>query len=137
MAEFRLNQEEKERIPTIMRVLDLTYEEAVDLLKCDRAIDKGEHMDFDISKEQEKEVRKMLKHETMSGARTFEKRPKQPKEKKINEPKKAFIEDLVAWLGESEDYANIEIVNAERQVKFTIGEDTFELTLVQKRRPKQ
>ena len=136
MAEFRLNQEEKERIPTIMRVLDLTYEEAVDLLKCDRAIDKGEHMDFDISKEQEKEVRKMLKHETMSGARTFEKRPKQPKEKKINEPKKAFIEDLVAWLGESEDYGNIEVVNAERQVKFTIGEDTFELTLVQKRKPK-
>ena len=136
MAEFRLNQEEKERIPTIMRVLDLTYEEAVDLLKCDRAIDKGEHMDFDISKEQEKEVRKMLKHETMSGARTFEKRPKQPKEKKVNEPKKAFIEDLVAWLGESEDYGNIEVVNAERQVKFTIGEDTFELTLVQKRKPK-
>lgn len=136
MAEFRLNKEEKERIPTIMRVLDLTYEEAIDLLKCDRAIDKGEHMDFDISKEQEKEVRKMLKHETMSGARTFEKRPKQPKEKKINEPKKAFIEDLVAWLGESEDYGNIEVVNAERQVKFTIGEDTFELTLVQKRKPK-
>ena len=136
MAEFRLNQEEKERIPTIMRVLDLTYEEAIDLLKCDRAIDKGEHMDFDISKEQEKEVRKMLKHETMSGVRTFEKRPKQPKEKKINEPKKAFIEDLVAWLGESENYGNIEVVNAERQVKFAIGEDTFELTLVQKRKPK-
>ena len=136
MAEFRLNKEEKERIPTIMRVLDLTYEEAVDLIKCDRAIDKGEHMDFDISKEQEKEVRKMLKHETMSGVRTFEKRPKQPKEKKVNEPKKAFIEDLMAWLGESEDYGNIEVVNAERQVKFTIGEDTFELTLVQKRKPK-
>ena len=42
----------------------------------------------------------------------------------------------MAWLGESEDYGNIEVVNAERQVKFTIGEDTFELTLVQKRKPK-
>ena len=93
-------------------------------------------MDFDLTKEQEKEVQKMIKHETMSGARVFEKRPKQLKEKKINEPKKAFIEDLVAWLGESEDYGNIEVVNAERQVKFTIGEDTFELTLVQKRKPK-
>jgi len=131
MAEFRLNKEEKERIPTIMRVLDLTYEEAVDLIKCDRAIDKGEHMDFDLSKEQEKEVRKMVKKETMSGGTK-----KGIRERKVNEPKKAFIEDLVEWLTNSETYENVEVLNAERQVKFTIGEDTFELTLVQKRKPK-
>lgn len=131
MAEFRLNKEEKERIPTIMRVLNLTYEEAVDLIKCDRAIDKGEHMDFDLSKEQEKEVRKMVKKETMSGGTK-----KYTRERKVNEPKKAFIEDLAEWLNNSETYENVEVLNAERQVKFTIGEDTFELTLVQKRKPK-
>ena len=134
--EVKLTAKDKEQIARIMSGLKCSYEEALEVHLCDKAIDKGEKMDFDISKEQEKEVRKMLKHETMSGARTYEKRPKQPKEKKINEPKKAFIEDLVAWLGESEDYGNIEVVNAERQVKFTIGEDTFELTLVQKRKPK-
>ena len=134
--EIKLTAKDKEQIARIMSGLKCSYEEALEVHLCDKAIDKGEKMDFDISKEQEKEVRKMLKHETMSGARTFEKRPKQPKEKKVNEPKKAFIEDLVAWLGESEDYGNIEVVNAERQVKFTIGEDTFELTLVQKRKPK-
>lgn len=134
--EIKLTAKDKEQIARIMSGLKCSYEEALEVHLCDKAIDKGEKMDFDISKEQEKEVRKMLKHETMSGARTFEKRPKQPKEKKVNEPKKAFIEDLVAWLGESEDYGNIEVVNVERQVKFTIGEDTFELTLVQKRKPK-
>lgn len=134
--EIKLTAKDKEQITRIMRGLKCSYEEALEVHLCDKAIDKGEKMDFDISKEQEKEVRKMIKHDTMSGARTFEKRPKQPKEKKVNEPKKAFIEDLVAWLGESEDYGNIEVVNAERQVKFTIGEDTFELTLVQKRKPK-
>ncbi len=134
--EIKLTAKDRDQIVRIMTGLKCSYEEALEVHLCDKAIDKGEHMDFDISKEQEKEVRKMLKHETMSGARTFEKRPKQPKEKKVNEPKKAFIEDLVAWLGESEDYGNIEVVNAERQVKFTIGEDTFELTLVQKRKPK-
>lgn len=77
----------------------------------------------------------MIKHESMSGAK-FEKRPPQPKEKKVNEPKKAFIESLVEWLNECDTYGNIEITNAERQVKFTIGEDTYELTLVQKRKPK-
>ena len=130
MAEFRLNKEEKERIPTIMRVLDLTYEEAVDLIKCDRAIDKGEHMDFDLTKEQEKNARKFVKRETMSGTK------KCTRERKVNEPKKAFIEHLVEWLNNSETYENVEVLNTERQVKFTIGEDTFELTLVQKRRPK-
>lgn len=134
--EIKLTAKDKDQIVRIMTGLKCSYEEALEVHLCDKAIDKGEKMDFDISKEQEKEVRKMLKHETMSGARTFEKRPKQPKEKKVNEPKKAFIEDLVAWLSESEDYGNIEVVNAERQVKFTIGEDTFELTLVQKRKPK-
>lgn len=137
MAEIRLKKEEKERIPTIMRVLNLTYEEAVDLIKTDRAIDKGEHMDFDLNKEQEKEVRKMIKHETMTG---IKKKPPnytiKPKERKVNEPKKAFIENLVEWLNNSETYENVEVLNAERQVKFTIGEDTFELTLVQKRKPK-
>lgn len=134
--EVKLTAKDKEQIARIMSGLKCSYEEALEVHLCDKAIDKGERMDFDISREQEKEVRKMLKHETMSGAKAFEKRPKQPKEKKINEPKKAFIEDLVAWLGESETYGNIEVVNAERQVKFTIGEDTFELTLVQKRKPK-
>ena len=31
---------------------------------------------------------------------------------------------------------NVEIVNKERQIAFTVGENVFELTLVQKRKPK-
>ena len=131
----RLTAKDKEQIARIMSGLKCSYEEALEVLLCDKAIDKGEHMDFDLTKEQEKEVRKMIKHESMSGAK-FEKRPPQPKEKKVNEPKKAFIESLVEWLNECDTYGNIEITNAERQVKFTIGEDTYELTLVQKRKPK-
>lgn len=131
----RLTAKDKEQIARIMSGLKCSFEEALEVHLCDKAIDKGEHMDFDLTKEQEKEVRKMIKHESMSGAK-FEKRPPQPKEKKVNEPKKAFIESLVEWLNECDTYDNIEITNAERQVKFTIGEDTYELTLVQKRKPK-
>ena len=131
----RLTAKDKEQIARIQAGLKCSYEEALEVHLCDKEIDKGKHMDFDLSKEQEKEVRKMIKHESMSGAK-FEKRPPQPKEKKINEPKKAFIESLVEWLNECDTYDNIEVTNAERQVKFTIGEDTYELTLVQKRKPK-
>ena len=136
MAEnVRLTAKDKEQIARIQAGLKCSYEEALEVHLCDKEIDKGKHMDFDLTKEQEKEVRKMIKHESMSGAK-FEKRPPQPKEKKINEPKKAFIESLVEWLNECDTYDNIEVVNAERQVKFTIDEDTYELTLVQKRKPK-
>ena len=132
----RLTAKDKEQIARIQAGLKCSYEEALEVHLCDKAIDKGETMDFDLTKEQQKEVQKMIKHETMSGARTFEKRPKQPKVKKVNEPKKAFIEDLAEWLNGCDTYENVEVTNAERQIKFTIGEDTYELTLVQKRRPK-
>lgn len=113
-----------------MSGLKCSYEEALEVYECDKAIDKGERMDFDLTKEQEKNARKFVKRETMSGTK------KCTRERKVNEPKKAFIEDLVEWLKNSETYENVEVLNAERQVKFTIGEDTFELTLVQKRKPK-
>lgn len=128
---MKLTNKDKEQIVRIMNGLKCPYEEALEVYECDKAIDKGEKMDFDLTKEQEKNARKFVKRETMSGTK------KCTRERKVNEPKKAFIEDLVEWLTNSDTYENVEVLNAERQVKFTIGEDTFELTLVQKRRPKQ
>ena len=127
---MKLTNKDKEQIARIMSGLKCSYEEALEVYECDKAIDKGEKMDFDLTKEQEKNARKFVKRETMSGTK------KCTRERKVNEPKKAFIEDLVEWLKNSETYENVEVLNAERQVKFTIGEDTFELTLVQKRKPK-
>ena len=127
---MKLTNKDKEQIVRIMSGLKCSYEEALEVYECDKAIDKGEKMDFDLTKEQEKNARKFVKRETMSGTK------KCTRERKVNEPKKAFIEDLVEWLKNSDTYENVEVLNAERQVKFTIGEDTFELTLVQKRRPK-
>ena len=127
---MKLTNKDKDQIARIMSGLKCSYEEALEVYECDKAIDKGERMDFDLTKEQEKNARKFVKRETMSGTK------KGVRERKVNEPKKAFIEDLVEWLTNSETYENVEVLNAERQVKFTIGEDTFELTLVQKRKPK-
>ena len=135
---MKLTKADQDKLQALLR-LGLDQEEALQVIADDKAIDKGEKMPFDLTKDQEKEVRKMIKHETMTGTRTAKKPPNytiKPKERKVNEPKKAFIEDLVAWLTECETYDNIEVVNAERQVKFTIGENVYELTLVQKRTPK-
>ena len=119
----------------IMRLLKVSSAEADEILASDRAIDRGERMDFDLSPEQEKLAKKMVnvqEHKRPTNY-TFAKR-----ERKENATKKGIIDALYKFLSENEEFLieNIEIVNKERQLSFKIGEDTFELTLVQKRKPK-
>ena len=124
---------QKERI---MRVLKVSAEEADEILKSDKAIDKGERMEFDLTPEQEKMAKKF--------ANTHErKRPmvldNKPRERKANPTKGGIISELATFLTENSQFSteNVEITNKERQISFKIGDETFELTLVQKRKPKK
>ena len=60
------------------------------------------------------------------------------KKKKENPTKSNIIALLATILAENGDFSaeNVEITNKERQIAFTVGENAFELTLVQKRKPK-
>lgn len=60
------------------------------------------------------------------------------KEKKTNPTKASIIAEIVQFLGEKSENAveNLQILNKERQISFTIGTETYELTLVQKRKAK-
>ena len=49
---IKLTAKDKEQIERIKQGLKCSYEEALEVLISDKAIDKGERMDFDISKEQ-------------------------------------------------------------------------------------
>ena len=49
----------EERILQIMKTLDLTREEAIELLEDDKKIDRDEKMPFDLTKEQEKNAKKL------------------------------------------------------------------------------
>ena len=53
--------------------------------------------------------------------------------------KYTFIAELAQFLAENSENAceNVEITNKERQIAFKIGENDYELTLVQKRKPKK
>lgn len=121
----------EEQIKALMK-LGCTREEALQTLADDKDIDRGEKKDFDLTPEQQK----VAKQYTKTGTRknyTFTKR-----ERKENVTKSAIIKALYSFLAENADLAieRTEITNKERQVKFSVGEDTFELTLVQKRKPK-
>lgn len=120
-----------------MRKLGLTDEEIQQMLKDDKAIDKGEKMDFDLTPEQAKVAKKY----TNTGTR------KQPtvynfdttnRKRKENPTKASIISELAKFLTENSENAceNVEITNKERMIAFKVGDNLYELTLVQKRKPK-
>ena len=118
----------------IMRVLGVSSEEADEILACDKEIDRGKRMDFDLDPETEKMAKKFANvTERKPTVYNFTKR-----ERKANPTKGGIIAELATFLTENSEFAteNVEITNKERQIAFKIGEDSFELTLVQKRKPK-
>lgn len=114
----------------LMRLLDITEAEAEDIIATDKAIDKGERVYFDLDLETEKQAKKMVNVETHKKAET-----KVTRTRKENPTKATIISEISAFLTEN-GYESIEITNKERQIAFKVGEDSFELTLVQKRKKK-
>lgn len=114
----------------LMRILGCTEAEAEDIIASDKAIDKGERVYFDLDIETEKQVKKLINVDTHK--RSTEKTARTRKE---NPTKATIISEISAFLTEN-GYENIEITNKERQIAFKVGADSFELTLVQKRKPK-
>ena len=121
---------QKERI---MRYLGVTAEEADEIIATDKAIDRGERVAFDLSKEDEKAAKKWANTGTRKTppAYKFTKR-----ERKENTTKSGIIAELADFLNELEICANVEITNKERMIAFDCGDNKYELTLIQKRKPK-
>lgn len=125
-------KDKKEKVEKIMRLLDCTEEEALDVVATDEIIDKGGRTQYDLSKEQEKFAMKI------SGVKDRKSKSADNKRGKVRteNPTKA---DLVKFLFESlteYDCRNLNITNKERQLAFSIGDNDYELTLVQKRKKK-
>ena len=121
---------QKERI---MRILGVSANEADDILAYDKAVEQGKKTEYDLTPEQEKATRKYRQADRKPTVYKFTKRERKP-----NATKGGLIAELATFLTENSDFAteNVEITNKERQIAFKIGEDKFELTLVQKRKPK-
>ena len=127
---------QKERI---MRVLDVSAEEADEILKADKAIDRGERVSFDLSPEKEKLAKKFANVDTKKRKKpTVYNLDAKGKARKENPTKASIIAELAKFLTENSENAceMVEITNKERQIAFKIGENAYELTLVQKRKPK-
>ena len=118
----------------IMRILKVDEKEADEILAYDKAVDQGKKTDFDLTPEQEKAAKKYRQADRKPTVYNWQKK----RERKPNATKGGLIAELAKFLEENSEFSteNVEITNKERQIAFKIGENTYELTLVQKRKPK-
>lgn len=113
-----------------MRVLGISRAEAEALVAYDKAVDKGEKTEYDLTAEQKAVEKKMRQADRTPTAYKFTKR-----ERKKNTVKADIIAKIFTFLVENVA-ENAEITNEERQIAFKLGENDYELTLIQKRKPK-
>lgn len=131
-----MTPKEQKQVENIMRLLECSEEEAIDIVESDKIIDKGGRTSFDLPEEKEKEIKKLYAVKERMAKSADNKRGKVRAE---NLTKSGVIAKLFDFLNENEEisFENVTILNKERQIAFKIGEDNYELTLVQKRKPKK
>lgn len=122
-------------INRIMTGLKCSEAEAEKVYQYDYMVDHDQKTEFDLTPDKLKVARKMA-HTGTRKTPTVYKFGK--KERKPNATKSEIISELAQFLSEKSNFTidNLEIVNKERQILFEIGGEKFELTLVQKRKPK-
>lgn len=126
-----MKMDKEKQIQTYMEKLGISREEAEQLFEDDAEDyigEQGEEMTKNA-----KEVMRTI-HGADSGKKTQPKK-NAPRERKENPTKREIIQSLFAVVQNLADSA--EITNMEKYISFQIGEDTFELNLVQKRKPKK
>jgi hypothetical protein len=118
----------------IMQNLEVTEEQADEILAYDKAVDRDLPTEYDLPKDKEKQALKM--------ANVGTKKPTVYKftqrKRKENPQKQEIIAEIFQFLNENASFEveNLEITNKERQIFFKSGENSFEITLTQKRKPK-
>lgn len=111
-----------DRIEHLMKTLDLTEEEAKQVLADDDAIDHGADL-FALSAEQKKVEKKMRQADRKPTAYKFAK-----KERKANNAKRALIEILTNAVTENGG-ENLEVSNVEREFLFTFEGVKYKVVL--------
>ena len=108
-----------EQVEKLMKTLDLTEEEALQLIEDDKAIDRGAKM-FDLDPELEK-ASKMARQAPRTSTPTPTKRTK-----KEDTEKGYLISEIVKALVECD---KVEITNPERQMDFEFSGRKFRIVL--------
>ena len=121
-----------------MKNLDVSEEEAKEIIEYDKAVDKMSmtEVDSDLTPEQKEALKKYKNVATKTAAKKpfvpkLDKRPR-----KENGTKRGIIEDIFNALNEK-GYENLTIVKAEKEISFDMGGDNYSISLICHRKPKK
>lgn len=119
----------------IMKILGVSEAEADEILAYDKEVDKMTMAELNatMTAEEKAVVKSMTKSERKPTVYNFKQR-----ERKANPTKSSIIAEIAKFLSENSENAceNVTITNKERQIAFKIGGNDYEITLIQKRKPK-
>ena len=120
---------DEKRIAELMKTLDLTREEAIELIQEDEKVDKMtvKETESDLTAEQKQAIKK-----AKGGAKAVDAfGKKRVVERKADEDKRTLISLLYSTLHSADDPSceNIEITNPERQIDFKMNGRRFRLVL--------
>ena len=120
----------EDRIKAVMLAANCSYEDAVQVIADDEAIDKGERLDWEPTIEEEKEMRKATRLKV-------DRKPlgeRKPREREADTVKREIVAKVAEAMSQ---YENVEIANVEREVTFVIDGAEYSLTLTKHRKSKK
>ena len=125
----------EEKILKLMKSLDITREEALELMEEDKEVDRMTKMsdiDNDISEEQKKAKKKYSN--VKKGVNAYGKTT--TRELKPDENKRLIISTIAKTLEEN-GFEDVEVTNIQKYIAFKIGSEVFEIDLKRKRQSKK
>jgi hypothetical protein len=127
-----MTDKEWEKVDELVEKFGMSIAEAKELIEYDKAVDKGQPTEYDLTKEQEKAAMKManVKEHKKPMVLNLQKR-----ERKADTTKEGVIQAVYDFLVEN-GYADVEITNKSKLIAFKIGDDSYEFNLIRKRKPK-
>ena len=117
-----MKRHDETEIQKLMKNLDLSREEAIQLLQ-----DDDDDVTVELTPDQQKVAKKM-----MQGDRKKETAPRK-RERKPDNDKRHLIDLLEIAVGHNPDVTDFEIVNVEREVMFRYNGTLYRLTLMKPR----
>lgn len=118
-----------QKIERMMKIYKCSYDEALQLILDDEETDRGVLHEWNLTKEQEKEMRKYRQAEREKAIPSEKPKEKVKKERKEDSDKRLIISSIAEMLKNSDFSKNVEVVRVEGEIQFTIGERKFKIVL--------
>lgn len=130
-----------DRIMHIAKTLDISYDEAKEILEEDKKIDKmtkSEEINSDLNADQKKAIKKYTnvgRGKSVDGVNAYGKKTKRTI--KADEVKQFVIRLIADTLENYDQVEMVTITNIQKTITFKIGDDDFEIDLKRKRKKKE